>query len=218
MSCPASASFLELHFALQAAFGWATSHTFDFKIRDPNAPPEAELDIAQYIERVKASLGQGPPVPAGPRQNFLRIVQDNVIFAVDGMHNGVRMHPETPELTASRVKLGKIFDKYPAALVEYEYDFGDCWEHEITIVGRESATDVFVCTDGEGHGVAEDVGSVDRWQALKEAYRSRDPTEEQKEKMEWFERLASNHDTRGLRDGRDRIWDRDGVNFKLRRM
>jgi hypothetical protein len=218
LSCPASASFLELHYALQAAFGWSTTHTFDFKIKDPAAPPPPELDVFQYIERMKAGIGQGPPVDVGPRQNFLRIVQDSAPYAVDGVHNGARVHPQTPELMPSRVKLGKVLDQYPGAPIEYEYDFGDRWEHQIAVVGREPATDVFVCTDGEGHGVAEDVGGVFGWQALKAAYRARNPDQEQREKMEFFERQASNRDTRGLRDGRDRIWDRHGVNFKLSRI
>lgn len=37
LSCPASVTFEALHSALQVAFGWSTTHTYDFKIKDPNA-------------------------------------------------------------------------------------------------------------------------------------------------------------------------------------
>jgi hypothetical protein len=134
------------------------------------------------------------------------------------MHNPSRVHPETPEVGASKVKLGKILEQYKGAPIEYEYDFGDCWEHEITMVGRAAATEVFVCTGGEGHGVAEDVGSDRGWQNLKKAYRAQRPTKDQKDKMRWFETQASNADRQGLGNGRDRLFDREGVNFKLARM
>ncbi len=117
-----------------------------------------------------------------------------------------------------KIKLGKTLEQYKGVPIEYEYDFGDCWEHKISVVGRAAATEVFLCTAGEGHYVAEDVGSVMGWQNLKEAYRTQRPNKEQREQMYWFERQASNADPRGLRNGRDRLFDRDGVNFQLARM
>jgi hypothetical protein len=224
LSCPAAASFMDLHEALQVAFGWASTHTFDFKIKDPNAEPPPEFNIMNHIAKIAA--GPGRPAPEedqGPRQNFLRIVQWSVPprglnGGIDMMHNPSRVHPETPEVGASKVKLGKVLEQYKGAPIEYEYDFGDCWEHEITMVGRAAATEVFVCTGGEGHGVAEDVGSDRGWQNLKKAYRAQRPTKDQKDKMRWFETQASNADRQGLGNGRDRFFDRAGVNFKLARM
>ncbi|KAK3375625.1 hypothetical protein B0T24DRAFT_488424, partial [Lasiosphaeria ovina] len=35
VSCPADAPFYALHLALQIIFGWATTHSFDFAVRDP---------------------------------------------------------------------------------------------------------------------------------------------------------------------------------------
>jgi hypothetical protein len=204
LSCPAAASFMDLHEALQVAFGWASTHTFDFKIKDPNAEPPPEFNIMNHIAKIAA--GPGRPAPEedqGPRQNFLRIVQWSVPpkglnGGIDMMHNPSRVHPETPEVGASKVKLGKILEQYKEAPIEYEYDF--------------------VCTGGEGHGVAEDVGSDRGWQNLKKAYRAQRPTKDQKDKMRWFETQASNADRQGLGNGRDRLFDREGVNFKLARM
>jgi hypothetical protein len=233
LSCPAGATFMDLHKALQVAFRWASTHTFDFKIKDPNARPPLEFNLMDHIAKMQAkdradlaaaSSGQAlPEEDKGPRQNSLRIVQWSVPpkglkGGIDMMHNHSRVHPQTPEVSASKVKLGKILEQYKGAPIEYEYDFGDSWEHSITVIGRAPATEVFVCTGGEGHGVAEDVGSDKGWKSLKEAYRAQKPSKDQKDSMRWFETQASNADPHGLGNGRDRFFDRDGVNFKLARI
>ena len=138
--------------------------------------------------------------------------------SVDSMHAMHRRHRDTPERKADRVRLYQVFDNaaYRDAPLEYEYDFGDCWEHAITVVGRaDAATDYFRCLDGEGHGVAEDVGGTKGWEALKAAYRADRPSREQREKMVWFERQASNEDRRGLRDGWEHGWPKSRVNARL---
>ena len=52
---------------------------------------------------------------------------------------------------------------YAGAGLEYEYDYGDCWKHAITVVGRaDRKARILVrvsCVDGEGHGAAGAVGS-----------------------------------------------------------
>lgn len=223
LSCPAPATFEELHEVLQVAFGWASTHTFDFLIKDPNAAPPREMTFEDYMAKLQASFGQGPAQDPGPRQNFLRIKQYEEEpmgsgVAVDLMHAGLRVHPETPEIVASKIKLGKVLEQYKGSPIQYQYDFGDHWDHEITVIGRAAATDVFICTSGEGHGVAEDVGGSRAWQDLKAAYRTQRPSKDQKEKMNWFENQASNSDSYGLGNGRDRIFDREGINFRLARM
>lgn len=35
LSCPADAPFYALRLALQTAFGWSTTHSFDFAVTDP---------------------------------------------------------------------------------------------------------------------------------------------------------------------------------------
>jgi hypothetical protein len=98
--------------------------------------------------------------------------------------------------------------------MEYEYDFGDGWCHTITIVSRVAATSIFECTDGEGHGVAEDVGSVRGWDELKRAYRAARPDKSQREKMLWFETQASNAEGGGLHD-KERVWAMEKINHLL---
>lgn len=134
------------------------------------------------------------------------------------MHNQDRVHSQTPEITSSKIKLSKVFDNEAYGgnniKIEYEYDVGDCWTHEIRLTGRREVGP-FEVLDGEGHGVAEDVGSVDGWENLKKAYRSTNPNDEQQYRMEWYEHSAFNCDPEGLGNGRDRIWDKDAINISL---
>jgi hypothetical protein len=99
-------------------------------------------------------------------------------------------------------------------MLQYTYDFGDNWIHELTVLSRQPTTPHFICTDGSGHGVAEDV-KPPGWAELKEAYRSRNPNKEQREHMKWFETQASNCDPDGLGNGREHSWSKAAVNEAL---
>lgn len=221
LSCPAGATFDALHWALQVAFGWASTHTYDFKIKDPAAANEPAPDLANFTPQMIGKDNThfaGLPAPdAGPRQNDLRIIEKNP-RGIDAMHNRSRTHSQTPEVESKKIKLSKILEdqKYSDCEKEYEYDFGNCWIHRITVIGRDTSTEYFVCLDGEGHGVAEDVGSYKGWKELKEAYRTDHPDEKQRERRKWFENVASNRDLMGLGGGRERLFDREGINANLR--
>ena len=229
LSCPAGATFQEFHEALQIAFGWATTHTYDFKVKDPVAEAEADAfemaeDMTAYISRMTKTMGPDSDGSSN-RRYVLRIVEEDPRGpggflsgkGIDVMYNSLRKHPQTPERKSHQIHLHNVFEKeqYQNLLWEYEYDFGDRWRHDIKLIGRKDATDFFMCTDGQGHGCAEDVGGTDGWQKLKEAYRATSPTEDQKEKMHWYETVASNRDSQGLRGGRDRVWAKGMINRKL---
>ena len=197
LSCPSTATFADLHHALQIAFGWADTHTYDFKIKDQNIEAAWEAKEAQgnsllnYILRAKeadmrqwdrlsnATLLENSDADSSlNKQCLLRIVEDTLPGThltpcgqrkVDFVHDDMRVHPKTPQKMGSNVRLFQVFStaKYQGKPMEYEYDFGDSWFHEITLIGREDATDTFQCIDGEGHGCAEDVGSIKGWADLK---------------------------------------------------
>lgn len=136
---------------------------------------------------------------------------------VDAVHGRMRFNPKTPQKKGSKVRLFQVLDdvRFQGKPFEYEYDFGDCWEHEITLAGRKDATNVFTCVDGEGHACAEDVGSKTGWLELMTAFKAPRPTKDQKEKMRWFKNSASNGDPSGLGNGRDRLWPKETINTKL---
>ena len=46
-------------------------------------------------------------------------------------------------------------------MLEYEYDFGDCWEHRLTVTAvSRGSLEHAECLDGEGQCPPEDVGGV----------------------------------------------------------
>ena len=225
LSCPADASFHALHQALQVAFGYASAHTYDFRVKDMEAErleeeQDSEMGMMNYIMKRSAAVGDITEMYFGTR-SLLRIVDPNTSSYIDRMHMGDRRHKDTPEKMANRLKLHQVLDdqSYHNAPLQYEYDFGDCWEHQLTDVSRaDKATDFFQCTDGEGHGVAEDVGSTEGWKNLKRAYKSQRPDKKQKEKMDWFETVAYNKDRQGLGNGRDKVWPKAEINSRLAKM
>ncbi|KAM7206105.1 plasmid p 4b orf-3 family protein [Naviculisporaceae sp. PSN 640] len=225
LSCPAHYSFYVLHLALQTAFGWATTHSFDFAVLDPDYKPRASetgnplLDLIEMTERMSMPGNEGRD-PLAPREYLLRVVDaapDSPFSGIDRMHEGKRRHPETVEKDSSQYLLYKFFEdkKYQGKQMVYTYDFGDNWEHYMTIVGRAPPTDDFICLDGKGHGVAEDVGAWMGWEELKEAYRAKKPTKEQKDRRRWFENQASNSDPKGLSGDCVEWFDKDAINKAL---
>ncbi len=67
---------------------------------------------------------------------------------------------------------------------EYEYDFGDCWQHELLLEGillREKGQTYPRCLDGEGACPPEDCGGVWGYQHMLEIIS--DPTHEEHEEM-----------------------------------
>lgn len=198
LSCPSTATFEDLHRALQVAFSWANTHTYDFKIKDPaveaawaakQASQSKGDSLLEHILRCDPRNDDG----SKNKQNLLRIVEDkpfgnNAVRKVDAMHDNMRFSAKTPQKKGSKIRLFHVLDdpKYQGKPFEYEYDFGDSWLHDITRLGREDATTSFECVNGEGHGCAEDVGSDPGWAALKAAFWAPQPDEEQKEKMRWY--------------------------------
>ncbi|KAK4233289.1 plasmid p 4b orf-3 family protein [Achaetomium macrosporum] len=218
ISCPAEASFWDLHVVLQLAFGWTGTHAYDFAVMDPDFRVSA--DPLQDLLRMTAS---GPPrITADmPREYELRLVDPTFPpnrRAIDRMHEWQRKHPRMVEKQADQWALWKVFDsaKYRGKQVIYMYDFGDKWEHYLTVEGRADVTDRFVCLSGTGHPVAEDVGSVNGWKELKEAYRTSRPSQEQRDRRKWYENMASNGDPEGLAGDRINFWDMERVNRHLK--
>ena len=218
LSCPSTATFSQLHQALQTAFGWATTHTYDFAILDPEYRTVGmeEDEENSMLDMIQRSMGKVNP--NSPREYALRMVTKSTGpgVPIDAMHDGQRKHPRTVDKPASSTKLFQVLDTAQCrdGTLVYTYDFGDRWEHLLTVTGREPASTKFRCSEGVGHPVAEDV-KQDGWADLKAAYRAQRPNKEQREQMQWFERQASNGDPRGLKNGREHEWDQEAVNARL---
>ncbi|ESZ91771.1 hypothetical protein SBOR_7841 [Sclerotinia borealis F-4128] len=94
--------------------------------------------------------------------------------------------------------------KYGAVEIQYEYDHGDSWEHEIIFLGKENKNVrkamlipdklKVVCMAGEGHPCAEDCGGEPGWEDLKKVFKGRkaDP------RKDWYKDSCANGDPKGL--------------------
>jgi len=68
---------------------------------------------------------------------------------------------EKPDMNATRTKLSKIFTKEKQKYI-YTYDFGDSWEHIITLekIIDDNSSKKASCISGEGACPPEDCGGV----------------------------------------------------------
>ena len=91
-------------------------------------------------------------------------------FNIDGLRYGDPQllddgfEEQTPFINSLRTKLSKIMPKDGKRLrFQYEYDFGDCWEHEILFEGfppSENGAKYPLCVEGERACPPEDVGGT----------------------------------------------------------
>ena len=81
------------------------------------------------------------------------------------------------------------------AEIEYEYDHGDGWSHQLSLLGRATPgtnaqfgapSDVkVICLSGQGHAAAEDAGGMFGFEDLKDAFKHPRKAES-KERIEWY--------------------------------
>lgn len=192
ISIPSSLSFHDLHNVIQTSFGWADCHLYQFVVTEPSNGP---VDRLQW------------------RQRYLRLERDPELdeFNLDDSQ------------TSSSFCLFEVFEseKYKGKAVEYEYDFGDGWNHSIELIGlRPGDTERKVmCFAGQGHSPAEDSGGVFGWQEIVDAYNAKKPNDEQKDLKSWYENRCTNCDPKGLSGvGGAWEWDREKVNRDLQRL
>ncbi|KAF7865940.1 hypothetical protein EAF04_006104 [Stromatinia cepivora] len=190
ISCPATASFADLHDALQVAFGWRNCHLHNFEVLGHNETMGSESILS-------------------PRSILF------IISAPDMLGEGATA--TYPIKCSSYTLLHQVLDSKATRgkTIHYQYDYGDNWEHVIICGGRADLTVNFLVLGGEGHGCAEDVGGYSGWTNLIEAYESDRPTKEQQQSMTWFEEQPHNKDPGGLRGAAKYIWDKDRINAVL---
>ena len=111
-------------------------------------------------------------------------------------------------------------NQYKNKQIEYLYDFGDNWEHSITLIGHAiTSTSFIVCLSGEGGHVAEDCGGALGWQELKQHYVEHGHEEDgactdpsAHKQLEWYEDHCLNGQKWGLTPG---TWDKEAINKEL---
>ncbi len=99
-------------------------------------------------------------------------------------------YPESPEdgLPCGKYRLGDLV-RQKGSTFHYLYDFGDSWEHELTLEDNNyfSSTpgNVISCIDGENACPPEDVGSVPGFEEFCKAINNPNH-KEHKTYMEWY--------------------------------
>ncbi|KAK7741905.1 hypothetical protein SLS62_010882 [Diatrype stigma] len=123
LSCPADAVFYHLHMALQVAFGWSTTHSFDFAVANPDyvspfaanggVGADGQPDFSALMEHLKRMNPAHGADPSAPQEYLFRVVdpvEQTMFSGVDRVHEGGRRHPNTPEKKADNYKLYQLFD------------------------------------------------------------------------------------------------------------
>ncbi len=134
IAIPANCTFGDLHKVIQRVFGWLDYHLHEFRVIDD-----------------KADVERGTPLYAYPIK----------IRIVDGNDSDVDEYLERDKYEVyydTKTRLKEIFDNYKECI--YTYDFGDNWEHvvtlEKTITDGKSQSPVLL--EMQGRRPPEDVG------------------------------------------------------------
>jgi len=109
-------------------------------------------------------------------------------FTVGGIHIEDPKQVEDPNgiyVNSRKIRLSKFVAKEKLRF-HYLYDFGDCWEHTITVekVLEGDATKLPICIDGIRACPPEDCGGSPGYESLLEILADKDHTEH-KEMKEW---------------------------------
>lgn len=152
---PESASFEELHFLIQLVFGWENEHLYEFANNGP-----------------KSLSGFREPV-------FIEPAEDSgSMFSMFGPTLGKK------SVDSSKARVGDFFLK-PSDFMVYTYDFGDNWEHKVTLESiDQNALEAPDLIDGAGLCPPEDCGGFPGWDHLKKAMTRL--TEDDMTMLEWY--------------------------------
>ena len=147
---PSDITFLELHYVIQAAFGWYNEHLFKFQHRPYDR--EWTVKVSEDDSSDKSSVG-----------NF---------WEMAGMSG---FGPEQKDARSTKVwpfLKSKHIEKFV-----YIYDFGDDWIHDITIEDTASGQVLLFprCIGGKGACPPEDCGGPWGYQEMKDCGEADNP-------------------------------------------
>ena len=172
LSLPPSLTFDKLHAVLRISFGWGGGHMHDFNV--------------SLVDEEPGFLGPPP---------CLFIYPDLSIMPDEFQENSK---------AETEVTLADVYEKpewKDRAQIEYEYDHGDGWSHDLALLGRATPgtnaqfgapDDVkIICLDGQGHPAVDNVGGICGWESLKDAFKH--PRKAgNREQIEWYKNFCFN--------------------------
>ena len=149
---PLNITFTQLHKIIQAAFGWKDYHLHEFYIFDEKTAKDDPVNLY--------NRGDIKPV--------INLVGDEEDLNYPG---------DVPMKLEKGIKISK----YIPALMVYNYDYGDYWQHSIEV---EEIIDNYnknfpVCLAGNGNSPPEDVGGEGGFERFLEIISNEDHPENQ---------------------------------------
>ncbi|MCY0905018.1 plasmid pRiA4b ORF-3 family protein [Arthrobacter sp. H14-L1] len=184
---PENIELAQLHRVIQLAFGWEDRHLHQF------------------------TAGTGPDTQ--------RILSDEETAREIGVEaeTGVSLTSVLETAAGSGSAGSAAAAGTQAGTLAYEYDFGDSWDHTITVTGRCLLQDgQAVCTSGDRRGPVEDSGGIGGYTQLCEVLAN--PRHPQYEDLaDWYAGAASTIGTGDAAPFDAEAFDIDAVNAKLAR-
>ncbi len=134
---PSNCSFAELHNVMQKVFGWFNYHMHEFRVLDNEIKVDTNTPLFLYPVKVRILDGDNQEEMDYIEQNECEVKYD------------------------TNTMLHEIFSKYHECL--YIYDFGDSWEHIITLekVIDDGINQSPILIERQGKRPPEDVGGED---------------------------------------------------------
>lgn len=135
---PEEITFERLHDVIQFAMGWGNDHLYDFNLKEEKLRITSDEEVIkefEYYSKLKLTEKNDP--------------------------NGyIRKRLEIKPKLSSKVKIDKYLIKEKN--IEYVYDFGDYWKHNITLeeIIEDYEYAYPMCIEGEGACPPEDVGGI----------------------------------------------------------
>lgn len=168
VTIPAGVTFKRLHDTIQFSMDWRDYHLYEFEFKDENLKITNDLESYEESKICKAKF----------KGKKLNKKNDHYGFIENILKTSVRQ-PQT-------IKIDKFIEKYKS--IQYVYDFGDYWEHQIEL---EKIIDDYnvgypIILEGEGACPPEDVGGIGGYEEFLLAWN--DPKHPEHEIMkEWGE-------------------------------
>lgn len=157
---PAETTFKRLHDTIQLAMGWQNYHLYEFEIDVPNKVYKLQIvgNEETYNEHnfMQKEFLRNPPAEDDPFANYR-----SRIMAIEMKK-------------AQTTKLPRLIEKYPKFL--YMYDYGDGWQHSITLemIVEDYSFGYPQLVDGLGNCPPEDVGGLGGYEEFLKAWNDPD--------------------------------------------
>lgn len=138
---PSNISFEKLHNIIQQSMGWSNSYLYDFNIKEENLRVTCDKEaISEYEFYSKLKLNEKND-PNGFIKNMLKI---------------------KPKLS-NEVSIDFYLNR--SNKIEYVYDFGDYWKHDIILeeIIEDYVDDYPKCVEAEGNCPPEDIGGIEEY-------------------------------------------------------